>query len=149
MMPDMSACPFCALAAGSDEAIVALRTERTIAFPAPFQRPRNKGHILIVPTGHITRLADADAALLAELYGAAGRICLAVRGAFDATGSMLLQNETIPGQVLHHLHIHVVPRRPDDDFRLSDPNALELSRDERIVQASALRHHLDLAADQR
>ena len=142
-------CPFCGLASGADEPIVALRTNRVIAFPALFQRPRNKGHILIVPTEHITRLADADAKLLTELYGAAGRICLAVRGAFDATGSMLFQNETIPGQVLHHLHIHVVPRRSDDDFTLSDPDKVELSRDERIQQARALRDHLNLVADQR
>jgi histidine triad (HIT) family protein len=134
----MAGCPFCDLAAGSDDAVVAIRTPSALAFPAPKQRPNNRGHILIVPVAHVTRLVDADPSLLLELYGLAGRICMAVRDLFDAPGSLVFQNENIPDQVLHHLHIHVVPRRPGDDFKLPDPVKDELTHDEQVEHAKRL-----------
>lgn len=138
-------CPFCALAAGSDEEVVSVRTGLTLALPALWQRPKNRGHTLIIPAAHITRLFDADPALLQELYGLAGRICMAVREVFGATGSLLFQNENLPDQQLHHLHIHVVPRRAGDDFRLPDPVKDQLTRPERVEQAQAVANWLGVA----
>ncbi|MBL9086493.1 MAG: HIT family protein [Planctomycetia bacterium] len=136
----MSSCPFCALApesAGDD--LVAWRTPLAFVVVPTQQRPRNRGHMLVLPRAHVTRLADTDAELRAELYGVVGRVSLAVRKAFDATGVTVFQNEAAPDQVLHHLHVHVVPRRAGDDFRLPAPEKLVLTLDERIAQARAMR----------
>jgi histidine triad (HIT) family protein len=136
----MSSCPFCALApetAGDD--LVAWRTERTFVLVPPQQRPRNRGHVLVLPRAHVTRLVDADPALRADLYGTVGQVSLAVRKAFGATGTTVFQNEDAPDQVLHHVHVHVVPRRAGDDFRLPDPVKDVLTLDERRAQARALR----------
>ena len=133
-----SECPFCALAAGSDDEVLAVRTGLALVLPAPRQRPNHRGHTLIIPAAHVTRLVDADPLLLQELYGLAGRICRAVRDAFGATGSLLFQNENLPDQELHHLHIHVVPRRAGDEFKLPDPVKDQLTRAERIEQARSL-----------
>lgn len=67
---------------------------------------------------------------------------MAVRGAFAATGATLFQNDDAPDQDLYHLHVHVVPRRNGDDFRLPDPNTEELSYQERQRQALELRRAL-------
>jgi diadenosine tetraphosphate (Ap4A) HIT family hydrolase len=136
-------CPFCTLAAGSDDDVVAVRTNSALVLPALWQRPKNRGHMLIIPTAHITRLVDVHPALLHELFGLAGRIAMAVRDVFDATGSLLFQNENLPDQELHHLHIHVVPRRAGDEFRLPDPVKDQLTRAERIAQAKALAKWID------
>jgi histidine triad (HIT) family protein len=101
--------------------------------------------MLIVPVAHITRLVDSDPLLLQELYGQAGRICMAVREAFCATGSLLFQSENLPDQELHHLHIHVVPRRTGDDFQLPDPVKDQLTRAERVEQARSLAKWLGVA----
>ena len=58
---------------------------------------------------------------------------------------MLFQNENIPDQVLHHLHIHVVPRRPGDNFKLPDPVKDELTHEERVEQAAGLAKWLGVA----
>jgi histidine triad (HIT) family protein len=136
-------CPFCALAAGgADDDLIAVRTRSAFALPAPKQRPRNRGHILIIPNAHVTALADVEPPLLQEIYSLTGRVSIAVRSAFGGTGAMIFQNENLADQVLHHLHIHVVPRSAGDDFKLPDPIKDELSRDERVHQAGALRRGL-------
>ena len=139
----MEPCPFCALApdaAGDD--LVAWRTPDAFVVVPPEQRPRNRGHVLVLPRAHVTRLADADAALLAALYGLAGRVGLGVRRVFGATGVTMFQNEAAPDQVLAHLHVHVVPRHPGDDFRLPATAKDRLTPDERRAQARALREAL-------
>jgi histidine triad (HIT) family protein len=136
----MDQCPFCRLTAGDlDNELIVLQTDLAIAFPALKQRRLNRGHVLVVPRAHVTRLIDMDGPLLQELYSVAGRVSMAVRRAFDASGTTLFQNDNAPDQVLFHVHVHVVPRRADDNFKLPDPTAMELSRDERLQQALTLR----------
>jgi histidine triad (HIT) family protein len=56
------------------------------------------------------------------------------------------QNNHIPGQVLHHVHVHVIPRFEDDGFRMPDPELCEAPRDVRLARAAALRKALQLGA---
>ncbi|MET8141550.1 HIT family protein [Sphaerisporangium sp. NPDC005288] len=70
------------------------------------------------------------------------QITAAVREAFGAPGSMVLQNDNIPGQTLFHLHVHVIPRSPDDGFILADPDKLEIPFEVRAQQAVQLRKAL-------
>ena len=139
----MNDCPFCKLARlGEDDDLVAQRTSTVYVIPAPKQRRLNRGHMLILPNVHVTRLIDVETPVLQELYSVAGRVSQGVRKAFGATGATLFQNENAPDQVLMHLHIHVVPRRPGDEFRMPDPTGEQISRAERLSQALALRRAL-------
>jgi histidine triad (HIT) family protein len=138
----MNNCPFCALAAGEGNNLLALRTPGVFVVPALKQRRHNLGHMLVLPTTHVTRMIDLEPSLVQELYPTAGRVMMAVRQAFGATGATLFQNDEAPDQELLHLHIHVVPRRAGDDFKLPDPLIAELSRQERQDQALAVRKAL-------
>lgn len=139
----MEPCPFCEIAAGrADEDLVAHRAPHAVVVPALKQRRANRGHMLVLPTTHVTRLADADPGLLAELFGLAARVGVAARGAFGATGTTLFQNDDAPDQVLHHVHVHVVPRHDGDGFRMPDPSGEVLEREERRAQAGRLRSAL-------
>jgi histidine triad (HIT) family protein len=138
----MAPCPFCELVTSDDIDLFAYKTSRVFVVPAPRQRPLNRGHMLVLPTAHIIRLSEVEPPLMEELYSIAGRVSMAVRNAFGATGATLFQNDDAPDQVLAHLHIHVVPRRSGDDFKLPDPSKDELSRQEREDQARALRQVL-------
>ena len=142
-----AACPFCALLTdGASADLVPLSTPDVFVVPAMKQRRRNRGHVLVLPRRHVTRLADMDGPLLQVVYAVAGRVSLAVRRAFGATGATLFQNDDAPDQVLLHVHVHVVPRWPGDAFRLPDPTSEVLPVDERLRQAALLRQVLaDLA----
>jgi histidine triad (HIT) family protein len=98
--------------------------------------------MLILPTVHVARLSEVEPRLMQELYTVAGRVSMAVREAFGATGATLFQNDDAPDQVLSHLHIHVVPRKPGDQFMLPDSKKVELSHNEREDQARALKRAL-------
>jgi histidine triad (HIT) family protein len=138
----MDQCPFCEYAAETENDLIAFRTPKVFVLPAIKQRRLNRGHMLVLPTAHITRLIDLDKTFLGELYSVVARVSAAVQQTFGASGVLLFQNETIPGQVLHHIHIHVVPRTEGDDFRLPDPLAQELSDCERRQQAALMRQAL-------
>lgn len=55
---------------------------------------------------------------------------------------MVLQNDNIPGQTLSHLHVHAIPRSPDDGFILADPARLEISFEVRAQQVAQNREVL-------
>jgi histidine triad (HIT) family protein len=138
----MDQCPFCKYVAEAESDLIVFRTPNVFVVPTIKQRPLNRGHMLVVPTAHLTSLIDLDQALIGELYSVAARVSAAVQQTFGASGVLLFQNETIPGQVLHHIHIHVVPRREGDNFRLPDPSAQDVSGHERKEQAAAMRYAL-------
>lgn len=136
----MAACPFCEIAARDEWAdLVAWRTGDVFVVIPPRQRPRNPGHALVLPIDHRTALSSLPPATLATLYRTAGRVGLAQRRVFGATGTTMFQNETAPDQVLEHLHVHVVPRFPGDGFAMPDPGIVDVSREVRAAQARALR----------
>jgi histidine triad (HIT) family protein len=139
----MPPCPFCRIASGAADAeLVALRTAQVCVVPISHQRALNRGHMLVLPTEHVTRAIDLRPALLGELHAVAARVSMAVRSAFGASGATLFQNDEAPDQVLLHVHLHVVPRHAGDRFRIPDPTKSELSRAERQQQAAALRSAL-------
>lgn len=136
----MTTCPFCILADGPPDGggPVVVRTPEVFVLVPPRQRPRNPGHVLVLPRVHATT-ASADAGLRAALDAMTARVRRAVRRAFAATGATVLEHDEAPDQVLHHLHVHVVPRRAGDGFRLPEPDLAGLSEGARAEQAAALR----------
>ena len=73
--------------------------------------PRAPGHTLIIPKAPARNILDVDPADLAHLMAAAQRIARAGMAAFAADGVTIQQfNEPAGGQVVFHLHVHVIPR---------------------------------------
>jgi histidine triad (HIT) family protein len=136
----MDYCPFCELASGNVGLdLIAFQTPNVFVIPALKQRPLNRGHMLVLPTTHVVRMINLESSLVQELYAVAGRVSMAGRKVFGATGSTLFLNDEAPDQQLYHLHIHVVPRRSGDEFRIPDPMIEELSHEERRRQAILMR----------
>ncbi len=73
--------------------------------------PRGDGHCLVIPKRPARNVLDADDALLAAVSKTTGLTARAVMKAFGADGVTIQQfNETAGGQVVFHLHVHIVPR---------------------------------------
>jgi histidine triad (HIT) family protein len=107
-------CLFCTILAGGRPATFVLDEPEVAAFLDA--RPVFKGHVLVVPRGHVETLADLPAAGLPVLFGAVQRLARAVEAGLDADGSFVALNNKV-SQSVPHLHVHVVPRRRKDGLR--------------------------------
>jgi len=74
--------------------------------------PRAPGHMLVVPKAPVRTLLDIEADDLARLFTTTQAVARAAMTVFSADGVTLHQfNEAAGGQVVFHLHVHVIPRK--------------------------------------
>lgn len=73
--------------------------------------PRGDGHTLVIPKLPARNILDIDPAALAQLIQAVQKVALGVKAAMGADGVTIQQfNEPAGGQVVFHIHFHVIPR---------------------------------------
>jgi histidine triad (HIT) family protein len=73
--------------------------------------PRADGHVLVIPKTPARNALDASPEQLTACILTVQRLSRAVMAAFGATGVTVQQfNEPAGGQVVFHLHYHVLPR---------------------------------------
>ena len=82
--------------------------------------PRAPGHTLVIPKAPTRNILDVAPADLAHVMAVAQRIAKAAIAAFGADGITVQQfNEPAGGQVVFHLHVHIIPRK--DGVQLKPP----------------------------
>jgi histidine triad (HIT) family protein len=74
--------------------------------------PRAPGHTLVLPKAPARNLLDVAPDDLAHVMKVAQKIAKVSVGTFGADGVTIQQfNESAGGQVVFHLHVHVIPRK--------------------------------------
>lgn len=106
-------CIFCKIVAGELPSTTIYADDLVQAFMDI--NPIVHGHALVIPKQHYETLPEAPEEALARCVAVAKRIALAQYDALDAEGVNLHQaNGAVAGQVVPHLHFHVIPRYADD-----------------------------------
>ena len=97
--------------------------------------PVAKGHCLIIPTQHCPSLMDADPGLIARLIHRICHIMPALLKATNTEGFNLFQNNGhCAGQLIPHLHFHIIPRAPGDNVRFNwSPQPADKSELEKLT----------------
>jgi len=73
--------------------------------------PRGEGHCLVIPKAAARNIFDVEPDSLAKVMETTQKMAWAVMKAFSADGVTIQQfNESAGGQVVFHLHVHVIPR---------------------------------------
>ena len=73
--------------------------------------PRGDGHVLVLPKAPCRNVLDAPTEALEAVARSTQVLARAVKQAFGAEGVTVQQfNETAGGQVVFHLHVHIIPR---------------------------------------
>ena len=73
--------------------------------------PRGAGHCLVIPKQPSRNILDVAPDSLAAVMRTSQKLARAVMKAFGADGVTIQQfNEPAGGQVVFHLHVHVIPR---------------------------------------
>lgn len=95
--------------------------------------PVHPGHTLVIPKKPARTILDIDPGSLASLSKTVQRVARAVMAATEADGiNIISNNESAAGQVVFHLHFHVIPRFssdglipfPQGTYGKEDPNAM-------------------------
>ena len=111
----MSDCIFCKIVAGEVPSARVYEDETKLAFMDI--GPVQPGHTLLIPKKHCERLTDLPSEAVADLAGALPRLAQAVVKAANADGFNIFQaNGACAGQVVSHLHIHIIPRHDNDGY---------------------------------
>jgi len=129
-MPSDPDCIFCKIAAGHVPVARIAESPQALAFLDV--GPIATGHALIIPREHYETLMDMPEDRLAAVYAMAAHVASALTRALGAEGVNVLQNNgRCAGQVVPHMHVHVIPRSAGDGIKWpwpatkADPDALE------------------------
>ncbi len=145
-------CVFCRIARGElTPGVLAYRDSETAVFPSLHQQPRNRGHMLVVPTRHVARIYTVGEDLAGPLMTTLARVAAAVKMACEADGISIRQaNDPHGGQDVFHVHFHVIPRFAGDAFDIGDDRfpfgVIEIPLEERVAQAREVAEALRRAA---
>ncbi len=108
-------CIFCKIVSGQIPSTKIYEDELVLAFLDI--SPITKGHTLVIPKIHYQSISTVPQETAGKITYLAGRIGVAFKRALDVDGFNLhLSDGTCAGQVVMHVHMHVVPRHPEDGF---------------------------------
>lgn len=141
------ACVFCAIAADREPASFVLDDRDVLAFMS-LEQP-NPGKVLVIPRAHVETIYDLSDEQAGSVMRAAVRVARAIRAATTCPGLNLIQANGVAGQQdIFHVHLHLLPRFPDDSpqgrvrLRWDMTTAPRYRLD---ALAATIRNHLDLA----
>ena len=102
--------PFAKILRGEFPSYKVYENEHVLAFLDIM--PRSPGHTLVIPKAPARNILDITPDDYAHVARAAHKIAAAGMKAFEADGITVQQfNEPAGGQVVFHLHMHVMPRK--------------------------------------
>lgn len=106
-------CIFCKIASGQIPSAKIYEDEIVVAFLDI--GPISDGHTLVMPRQHFEKAHNCPPELLGQIWTRLGRIAEAVASATSADGyNVLCNNGRAAGQIVDHLHFHIVPRKTGD-----------------------------------
>ena len=111
--PCQADCIFCKIVAGDIPSLRVFENEHLVAFLDI--SPIAPGHTIVIPRGHYARLDDMPAEVARDLFASIPELSRAVRDGMGAEGlNLLVNNGRVAGQVVDHVHVHLIPRREAD-----------------------------------
>ncbi|MFQ5591689.1 MAG: HIT family protein [Phycisphaerae bacterium] len=112
-MPRDPDCIFCRIVAVETPAFVIFENDAVVAFLDI--GPLAEGHVLVIPRAHYAKLSELPVSECAQLGAVLPSIARALLEVTDAAGFNLLVNEgRTAGQLVSHVHIHLIPRVAND-----------------------------------
>ena len=134
-------CPFCRIASGESAASIVYEDENVLAFMD--LSPATVGHTLVVPCEHWENIYEVPEETLTKLIAVVKRVSVAVKKTFDADGIMVIQNNgRAAGQMVFHLHFHVIPVNSYSEIRRGHHGRVASERTRLDETAQKIRENL-------
>lgn len=111
-------CVFCKIVRKELSASVVYEDNDVTAFMS--NHPINEGHTLVVPKKHYVDIFEIPESETSYLFTITKRLAQAVRDAMVPPGIRIVQNNgAAAGQVVFHMHVHIIPLTPRDETQKS------------------------------
>ncbi len=113
---EIRACIFCKTINGEMPSSKVYESENVVAILDI--HPTNKGHALVLPKAHTESLLDVSGDLLRELFEGVQKVGAGmVKGLGVAGFNVIVNNGKVAGQLIPHMHVHVIPRTLEDNLQ--------------------------------
>ncbi|KJA17489.1 hypothetical protein HYPSUDRAFT_46451 [Hypholoma sublateritium FD-334 SS-4] len=99
-------CAFCRILKGEIPAGVVYEDDNVIAILDIM--PLRRGHTLVIPKAHISRLSELPSDIAASLGAVVSKVARALTEALDNTGLNVVCNQEY-AQAVPHVHYHIIP----------------------------------------
>jgi len=109
----MENCIFCKVVKGEIPSEKIGESENFIAIPDI--NPKVKNHTLIISKKHFVNILDMPSVLGDELISLVKKVALNFKSDFN----VVVNNGKNAGQVVFHFHLHLLPRKKGDGFRMA------------------------------
>ncbi len=118
---DTEECIFCKIVTGSIPAEKIYEDDNVIAFLDI--APISDGHTLVIPKRHFNKFHECPSELTSKIFSKLGVIAQAVSDAMKCDGyNVLCNNGIAAGQLVEHVHFHIIPRNESDGIFNSWPS---------------------------
>lgn len=129
----MENCIFCKIIMGEIPSRKVYEDKDSVAFLDI--HPANPGHTLVMPKKHAENIFDADDELLGRVIVAAKVISKKIKESLNADGINVIQNNgRHAGQIVNHIHFHIIPRFANDTVIISYPQIKMEDKDFEEIQ---------------
>ena len=109
----ISDCIFCKISSGKIQ--VKKIYENASFFSIPDANPKGEGHSLVISKKHFKTFLDLPASLGQEFMDCVKNTSIKLMKEKNASGFNIINNNFVSaGQVVHHLHFHIIPRKDGD-----------------------------------
>ena len=104
-------CIFCKIVTKEIPAKILYEDDDTLSFLDAF--PVAKGHTLVIPKAHFPQIQDMSDVVNQKLFNTVHKIMPKIDSIKGST-LVLIHNGKDSGQEIMHVHVHLIPRGPDD-----------------------------------
>jgi histidine triad (HIT) family protein len=110
-------CIFCQIV--NKEIPVKIVLENDLALAFLDIKPSNPGHCLVIPKKHFSSLEEIDLDYLYAVIKMVKEVGRKIKDNLGVEGyNIMLNNGSVAGQEIFHLHWHIIPRFLDDNLKL-------------------------------
>ena len=104
-------CIFCRIVSGQIKAKIIAESDKSIAFLDAF--PLTKGHLLVIPKNHYSKLQDMSVEDNTDLFTLVHEL-MPKLDVFSNSSLIAIHNGKEAGQEVPHVHVHLIPRSQHD-----------------------------------
>lgn len=114
----MDDCIFCKIVKGEIESKKVREGDNFIVIRDA--HPKVEGHCLVIPKEHFSRLEEMPASFYQEFLLDAKDAAIELINEVGAEDfNLILNNGKDAGQIINHVHLHILPRKKGDGFSVS------------------------------